>query len=146
MREILFRGKMKDAGEWVYGAFCGSDSDTPFGLSVNRANIIMYGGAFDGYWVEVDPETVGQYTGLIDKNGNKIFEGDIVESQYTQEPYLVCFGEYTYTDQYASKQEACGWYNQDIYGGITAFGCPECWATVIGNIHDNPELLEAPNV
>ena len=133
MREILFRGKRKDNGEWVYGDLVHSQykiGDTCVGQYGNTVGIH-----------QVDPETVGQYTWMNDKNGTMIFEGDIVESQYTQKPYLVCFGEYTYTEEYEYEQEACGWYNQDINGCITGFGCPERWATVIGNIHDNPELI-----
>ena len=123
MREILFRGKSIYTGRWA--------------VSVCPHGVMRSGHLCDDFI----PETVGQYTGLTDKNGKKIFEGDIVESQYTQKPYLVCFGEYTYTDEYEDEQEACGWYNQDINGCITAFGCPESWATVIGNIHDSPELI-----
>lgn len=141
MREILFRGKREDNGEWVFGMpwiFKDHACVCPW-----HEGMCKYDSGY--YPVHVIPETVGQYTGLIDKNGNKIFEGDIVESQYTQLEYLVCFGPYTYTDEYEDDQDACGWYNQDINGCITALGCPERWATVIGNIHDRPELIGGKN-
>ena len=138
MREILFRGKRIDNGEWVYGAYSHHNS-------LNRGFIVNVG--VDkispiAWTCEVIPETVGQYTGLTDKNGKKIFEGDILESKFTKMPYLVCFGEYTYSDEYWDGQSVCGWYNEDECGRVTVFGCPDDWATVIGNIHDNPELLK----
>lgn len=139
MRKILFRGKPSGNAwitDWVYGAFCPQNSEG------NSPCIIVYNGRFAGYWFEVTPETVGQYTGLTDKNGTKIFEGDIVESEYTKKPYIVRFGEYIYINEYGKVKSVCGWYNEEKGGYVTAFGRPETWATIIGNIHDNPELME----
>ena len=153
MREILFRGKRIDNGEWVSSGNLirfnpENGEDLVFIPALNepcscvhdeKDNII----AFEkGMFYKVDTKTVGQYTGLKDKNGKRIFEGDIVESIYTKKPYAVCFGEYTYIDGYEDEQSACGWYDTEKCGYATAFGIPDTWAIVIGNIHDNPEFLE----
>ena len=139
MREILFRGKRKDNGEWVEGFYVIVGGKYHY-ILIGKLDIT--GGYPDLIKFAVDPATVGQFTGLTDKNGKRIFEGYIVESVFTKKPYIVCFGEYTYTDDWGDEQSACGWYNIEKGGYVTAFGIPDKWATVIGNIHDNPELLE----
>ena len=120
MREILFRGKTKQ-GEWVYGL--------PF-----YTNEIIDGiESKDGKLYYVIPETVGQFTGLTDKNGKKVFEGDIVQQEITWR-----------------ENQPQTWIVEYEYGGFIPFAeDPEqtdfMWDRpfeVIGNIHDNPELLE----
>lgn len=143
MREILFRGKQIDTGAWVEGAFCMKDCDDPFGELVDRPSIIKYEPPHDGYWFRVHPETVGQFTGLTDKNGKMIFEGDIVHV--------------------LGNQQVEDWKNVDYIGSIAFLdagfyvidGTIEDHAfrryalprldfdlEVIGNIYDNPDLLE----
>lgn len=129
MREILFRGKRLDNSEWVYGSFIQVEhEDGSFATAIFQKKDA-------GGDTEVSPATVGQYTGLNDKNGKRIFEGDIVDVKEDSG----CYG-------FGGKLILPVEY-QD--GGFSPFAIPgwECTANpeecvVIGNIHDNPELLE----
>ena len=113
MREILFRGKRKKGDKrWVEGDLLHGYSG--FGIT----NRYYAGSSF-----EVVPETVGQYTGLTDKNGKKIFEGDIVKISNDE------IFEVKYED---------GGFTAGLFLGDWDYGHVE----VIGNIYDNPELLE----
>ena len=152
MREILFRGKQIDTGAWVEGAFCMKDCDDPFGELVDRPSIIKYEEPHSGYWFRVDPETVGQFTGLTDKNGKKIFEGDLLNgfqypfyrSESAEHNYFAeviwftgncAFCLYTHKHPTA-RVRGISAGNADF---IEDFNSDD-WE-VIGNIHDNPELL-----
>lgn len=133
MREILFRAKRKDNGEWVEGGFSQYDCPDPFGAAVEMPSIIKYGEPCSLFWFEVDPETVGQYTGLKDKNGKKIFEGDIVNAErtYNKENYTgsIVFWNGCFAVQDAKTRNVPAVDLFDVF-------------EVIGNIHDNQELLE----
>lgn len=131
MREILFRGKQKDNGEWVYGyyAYC-----TDGGMLSNRIYSSFaesYGtDKLDVWWFEVIPETVGQYTGLTDKNGTKIFEGDIVEMPaYRGGKHFTT----VYFENGKFAVNGSNYHFKDIKPRNLK---------VIGNITDNPDLLE----
>lgn len=121
MREIIYRGKRKDTGDLI-----ASDS------------ILQYNGVIklwdkeDGY-VEIEPETIGQYTGLTDKNGVKIFEGDIV--RYSGEKHIVVFETRGETGYFGIKID-----HLETWG--FCLSVPAKLMEVIGNIHDNPELAE----
>lgn len=146
MREILFRGKRKDTSEWVEG-FLLSQKEKYYICSKPRMCLegtSAVRGDFYGFeeWFKVIPETVGQYTGLKDKNGVKMFEGDIIH--VTVEPPV------------SGKQVADKYieYNNGVFilkekGYLGVYLCNVLGWTileVIGNIHDNPELLEVTSV
>lgn len=124
MREILFRGKRLDNGELVDGNLFVSDTD--------RRTYILAGSRIVTIEWEVDPSTVGQYTGLVDKNGRRIFEGDIVKSIETKETGVVQF--------FPEHSAFMVWCKSSNEVGFL-YECTSI-AGVIGNIHDNPELLE----
>ena len=142
MREIIFRGKDK-LGHWLYGGFhlwktrqpCVCNDE----LKPEEIKHIIIKNSFADWNMprtmqpyEVVPETVGQYTGLTDKNGTKIFEGDIVQSIELELKGIIVFDEH------------CRFMINDFSTGSTyliSYNNDEI--QVIGNIHDNPELLES---
>lgn len=151
MREILFRGKSKDNGVWVEGYYCGKVNKTIFSPAEDSAQIVDK----DLYWHEVIPETVGQYTGLTDKNGKKIFEGDIIKAYFRPQnfknlPYAigsVIFENGTFkVVVHVSKNsiEYKVFEKEDIiaYSIEHNFLGRGYVLEVIGNIYDNPELLK----
>ena len=148
MREIRFRGKRLENGHgfWVYG-----DLMTEYvhheGLTIVEHGCIYY---------EVDPATVGQFTSLKDKHGKEIFEGDVAKSPYTNRLMVIRWGEYQnddildeiddfYIDTDGDERKSVGFYAEvmsdnrcyELDDGVCK------WVEVIGNIHDNPELLNA---
>ena len=131
MREILFRGKTKH-GEWVEGWFIGKKRNAPYAEPRDIPVIAdKYLRCYD-----VKPETVGQYTGLKDRNGTRIFEGDICLCDRNINDYI---------DKKAFPVEfdpLRGWIGVSADGWSEFEGSAWEYAEVIGNIHDNPELLE----
>lgn len=136
MREILFRGKSNYEGrdtQWFYGGLL-PESQNTFPIIVrDYDNDEEWIGIFD--WATVDPETVGQYTGLTDKNGKKIFEGDIVVISNQQDyPTLVKFCESGW-QCVIPNDNAFTHYRHRLEDNFTKY-------EIIGNIHDNPELMK----
>ena len=135
MREILFRGK-NAKGEWEYGNLLIQSNDTSSDYLYQIVPISLHEkvSPFDF----VIPETVGQYTGLTDKNGKKIFEGDIVKAETYNGKY---YEEVVGTIIYIPAHMAFGIYNeQEREIDIIDTGYHNL--EIIGNIHDNPKLLE----
>ena len=126
-REILFRGKIielcKYQGQWLEGFF-GSDNGKTF-IAIQNEN------GLNGYFC--DSKTVGQYTGLTDKNGKKIFEGDIVKTSH---------GGSTYYAKIEWDDGSFWVTNHDIQMPSYISEVSKTYLEVIGNIYDKPELLK----
>lgn len=151
MREILFKAKRIDNGEWVQGAVLFHDTD-----ATTIFNQHMGDGSLQGF--EVNPSTICQYTGLKDKNGNKIWENDILMCHGNpQELVRAVFGEFGVTDFETENvtDEVVGWHYEVIYTDELSRTEPFCYSMpltkeyikrlemeVVGNIFDNKELLQ----
>jgi uncharacterized phage protein (TIGR01671 family) len=126
MREIKFRGKRLDNGEWIYGSLLVSHFKDD---KKERYFITQFSGNYT-FEHEVDPATVGQYTGLKDKNGKEICEGDILLDE---------------SGTYAVVGYSMGAFYVDFGEGFDLQYFTECIheiCEVVGNIHDDPELLK----
>lgn len=126
MREILFRGKRKDNGKWVYGNYAFTDNN-------GKRHFIFQNKAFE---FEVVPETVGQYTGLTDKNGKKIFEADILRVAYhPEQDVIIEWSDGRFGFRRANKPKDYVYsntrYMQNAVGRLK----------IVGNIYDSPKLL-----
>lgn len=128
MREIKFRGKRLDNGEWVDGfiLFKQDKSEAVIAKLTDTESVCE----------NVAPNTIGQFTGLHDKNGKEIYEGDIVLSKIKRarkydERLVICFDDFE-------------WQGKNANGATTSLSLLVEYHTieVIGNIHDNPELLK----
>lgn len=156
MREYLFRGKRLDNGEWAYGNFV-TDATEQVQRENNVEDLILADGFIRRYepeqrkivMHEVDRSTVGQYTGLHDKNGWKIFEGDIVDVAYNIEYVGVAkhrmglFKVIFYKGCFMKKaipNPQMSFYENSERAAMYHF-IPSDETEIVGNIYDNPELL-----
>ena len=151
MRDIIFRAKRTDNGEWVEGrnisayenpntekrefyiVQSGTGFAAMFDNDTGNITTIVFANT-DNCMQKVDPETVGQFTGLTDKNGKKIFEGDVVMIPGSKMMGLPAPVDY-------NNQGAVFHIRRKGFQPITLWDASES-VVVIGNIHDNPELLE----
>ena len=140
-RDILFRGKRLDNGEWVFG-----DLMTKYphheGLTIVEHGCVYH---------EVDPKTVGQYLALFDDNGDEIYQGDIVKVHHKGETYTPYVSEVYFEPHCGAMVKSHPSHiemGHDQFRHLSGYcdygvgGNPEVCCEIIGNIHDNPELLE----
>ena len=141
MRDILFRGKRLDNGEWVEGFFV--EKKYPILESDVRSAFILAQANGDSFvWFPVDQATVGQFTGLLDNQGKRIFDGDMIKPfddeidkmvvEFDHGQFLLClYGERGYMAEY-------GWEEEGNYGVFESEPLSSyCdYIEVIGNIHD----------
>lgn len=128
-REILFRGKRVDNGEWVEGYFvkyqpCANKDEWIFGIVPEYASAL--------YLIEVDIKTVGRYTGLTDKNDRKIFEGDIIKNHKEDTGVIQWFKEHSAFMIFCTNPNRVYFLYDNDFSKIK----------VISNIHDNQDLMK----
>lgn len=126
-RQIKFRGKSLNNGEWFYGNLFIGDVDGRTHISTTKRGCL-----------NIDPDTVGQFTGLLDKNGKEIYEGDILLV------YEVWHGETGKVKIYneVGIKDGCFGYIGEVSGELLPFCDNKVTEEIAGNIHDNHELLK----
>lgn len=127
-RKILFRGKGVDTGEWIEGSLIGND------VIVGKIVEFEWDYFCTEFWCKVKPKTAGEFTGRIDKNKKRIFEGDLVVNKAMHGKMWVV--------EYRTDTEYVGYVLKEI--GTNNISIFTSWndIEVIGNIHDNKELLK----
>lgn len=143
-REIKFRGKCERSDEWCYGSLVDYGYDEM--PEIQGFDVFREG---NDNWKEIKviPETVGQFTGLHDKNGKEIYEGDLIKSP-SGLVYTVIFGTWVHDEKkefpkIIDKYEHTGWcISLDGNTPCELLDSEVCSGVIAGNVHDNPELLK----
>lgn len=148
MREILFKAKQIDNGEWIEGSLIDLDIDSGYCYIVQpykKASILPIIFLITDRMKLVDPETLCQFTGLCDKNGNKIWENDIIKYHFGEIYAPIKYGYYQNCFD-SQKTEHVGfyvdWTGDKCLRKDLGYWIDMVYAMPVGNIFDNPELLQ----
>lgn len=137
MREIKFRGKRIDGQGWIYGWLRQTGHQEIQKKNGQYIRTEKYYQIQEKYISQfVEEETIGQYTGLKDKNAKEIYEGDIVKAYYNNKYYITSI---SYSEEYAQFVTKC---NEVIFDNEPLGDIEKADREVIGNIYNNPELLK----
>lgn len=131
MSEIEFRGKRVDNGEWVYGFYFEiehNDDKTHVHGYITANPLLEKMPESAASFIEVETKTVGQFTGEKDKEGQKLFKGDVIRSGYLGNKYLIKFVDGAFMGVSKNERGTCMALSNSVK---------------LGNVHDNPELMEA---
>lgn len=143
MREILFKAKRKDNGEWIEGHYTECRGETFIGIDTSSMFEIFCPPVIR--WFKVSSETICQFTGLCDKNGNKIWENDIIKYHFGEIYAPIKYGYYQNCFD-SQKTEHVGfyvdWTGDKCLRKDLGYWIDMVYAMPVGNIFDNPELLQ----
>ena len=139
MREILFRAKLLNNKQWGYGFYCYTWPISGTSTSKNHYLLINNEDFYLPKFYPIVPETLGQYTGLKDKNENRIFYGDIVlkKTRYNKYPMRVFFDNGKFFCGFGDRVPSCNRLSQSTY----RYNLDDPQIEVIGNVYDNPEMF-----